>query len=193
MARGGACGGLSTLLSGRIRLFTASQPPCCSHTRSFFFFFLGPKVPCGISGGSCPSRRQGGTQGAGCSWTRGGQDPHGWVAGPGRWCPLGREGQWKLSCWRPFALLYPKSTKGSLQRAVHASSQPLGGPALPRGCASKPSPGAGDCCRTGDMAMPTVAAGACDIAMGFHEDVVALMWSLMFLLSGRREERWQEA
>lgn len=64
---------------------------------------------------------------------------------------------------------------GSLQRAAHASSRPLGGPALLRVCASRPGTGAGDCCRTGDVATPAVAA-ACDIAMGLREDAVTLMW-----------------
>lgn len=166
--------GAERALSGRIRLFTASQRPCChSHT----LLFLAPR--CGVGAQEAPAP-QGGREGPREGDARG---PLGDRTHTGGWPwemvprdqPVGREGRWKLSCWRPFALLYPKPTKGSLRRAVHASSQPLGGPALPRVCASRPSTGAGDCCRTGHVAVPAVAAGACDIAMGLHEDVVALM------------------
>lgn len=109
-------GRLSTLLSGRIRLLQHLRDPAAVTHAPFF----GPKVQHGIAGGSCPSRRRGGTQGVGCLWTSGRQDPHGshiWWEGvaPGRTVPrdqpVGREGQWKLSRWRPFALAYPKSTK----------------------------------------------------------------------------------
>ena len=72
--------------------------------------------------------------------------------------------------------LMPNPPTRSLQRAVHTSSRPLGGPALLRVCAHRPGAGARHCCRTGDVAVPSVAAGACDIAMGLHEDAVALLW-----------------
>lgn len=85
--------GLSTLLSGRIRcLQHLSDAAAVTHAPIF-----SPRVQRGNTGGSGPSRRKGETQGTTAPACRRRTMP--------RDQPVGREGQWKLSCWRPFAWL----------------------------------------------------------------------------------------
>ena len=131
----------------------AAQPPRCSHTRCFFW----PRSPARESRRVGPLEEAGGDPGR---WMLVGQRRTGPTRGSGpgdgaKGPACGDGGTADSSCWRPFASLYPKPTE--VQPA--ASCAPIFPATLPRGCASRPSAGAGDCCRTRGTAMPAVAAG----------------------------------
>lgn len=68
-----------------------------------------------------------------------------------------RKGEWKLSCWRTFAQICPKSISEEPAESCTPIFPAAGGPVLPWGCAPRASAEPGI---PGDMAMPAVAAGA---------------------------------
>lgn len=170
---GRCAAGLSTLLSGRIRLLQQLRGPAAVvHAPCF-----GPKVQRGSAGGGegpgVLGARWPAEDGTPISWEGGGT----WEGVP-RDQPPGREGWWKGSCWKPFARLYPTPTEGEPAEGRARIFLASGGPCPAQVPRSQPQAGIA----AGLGTRPCPPWPYVLVALLCHDDAVALPW--LFHVSG---------